>query len=195
MIGKIKGLLLLKQPPQLLLDVQGIGYEVEVPMSTFYDLPELGQMVALYTHFVVREDAQLLFGFASVAERDVFRLLLKVSGIGGRIALSILSALSVPQLAQAIAQEDCMLLAKVPGIGKKTAERLIIDLRGKLNVTLDLLSPASASAPTALEDVLHALLSLGYSEKEASAAVKLLPVDCSVNEGIRLALKSFSKVR
>lgn len=195
MIGKIKGLLLAKQPPQLLLDVQGIGYEVEVPMSTFYDLPELGQSVALYTHFVVREDAQLLFGFASVAERDAFRLLLKVSGIGGRIALSILSALSVAQLAQAIAQEDCLLLAKVPGIGKKTAERLILDLRGKLSVIPDLLSPAYSPAPSALDDVLHALLSLGYSEKEASAAVKLLPVDCGVNEGIRLALKFFSKVK
>jgi Holliday junction DNA helicase RuvA len=192
MIGRIAGTLLEKNPPQVLIDAHGVGYEVDVPMSTFYNLPELGANVALFTHLVVREDAQLLFGFGTDAERKVFRQLLKVSGVGARTALAVLSGLSVGDLAQAVTLQDVGRLTKVPGIGKKTAERLLLELKGKLGVEL-----ASAvdvhRLPPAGSDVLNALLALGYNEKEALAATKQLPADASVSDGIRQALRALSK--
>ena len=182
MIGRISGTLLEKNPPQVLVDAQGVGYEIDVPMSTFYNLPNLGEKVMLFTHLVVREDAQLLFGFATDAERKVFRQLLKVSGIGARTALSVLSGMSVGELAQAITMQDVGRLTRVPGIGKKTAERLLLELKGKLGVELassiDVHRPPSAGS-----DVMNALLALGYNEKEALAATRQLPAEASVADG------------
>lgn len=198
MIGRLTGTLIEKQPPQIVLEVNGVGYEIDVPMSTVYELPTLGSQVALFTHQAIREDAHLLFGFASRVERDTFRELIKISGVGPKIALAILSGMNADELALAIAGEDTARLAKVPGIGKKTAERLVLELRGKLG-KLSGSSPvpgkASPMMPTsARQDILHALLALGYNEREAAAALKLIPEDASVNDGIRLALKSLAKV-
>ena len=187
MIGRLVGTLAEKSPPQLLIDANGVGYEVDVPMSTFYNLPGLGEKVTLLTHFVVREDAQILFGFLTHAERATFRLLVKISGVGPRTALSILSGLSVDELAQAIALQESGRLIKVPGIGKKTAERLLLELKGKL---------AEASAPAggqAASDVVNALVALGYSDKEALVAVKGLAPGLPVAEAIRAALKALAK--
>jgi holliday junction DNA helicase RuvA len=190
MIGRLSGLLAEKNPPQVLLDVAGVGYEIDVPMSTFYNLPALGERVTLLTHFVVREDAQALFGFLTQAERVTFRQLVKISGVGPRMALSILSGLSVTELAQAISVQDSARLVKVPGVGKKTAERLLLELKDKL--APDLSSPAQVvSADQA--DILQALVALGYSDREAAAAVKNLPADMGVSDGIKLALKSLAK--
>jgi Holliday junction DNA helicase RuvA len=190
MIGRLSGLLAEKNPPQLLVDVAGVGYEVDVPMSTFYNLPALGERVTLLTHFVVREDAQVLFGFLTASERTTFRQLIKISGVGPRMALSILSGLSVTELAQAISLQDSGRLVKVPGIGKKTAERLMLELKGKLGA--DLALPASVSSE-AQADILQALIALGYSDREAAAALKALPPDTGVSNGIKLALKSLTK--
>ena len=192
MIGRIAGVLLEKNPPQVLLDANGVGYEIDVPMSTFYNLPDLGGKVMLFTHLVVREDAHLLFGFATDAERKVFRQLLKVSGIGARTALSVLSGMSVGDLAQAITLQDAGRLTKVPGIGKKTADRLLLELKCKLGA--ELASEVGVNRlPPAGSDVLNALIALGYNEKEALAATKSLPADISVADGIRAALRSLSK--
>ncbi|GAB1394367.1 Holliday junction branch migration protein RuvA [Rhodocyclaceae bacterium] len=199
MIGRITGTLLEKYPPQILVDVGGVGYEIDVPMSTFYNLPNLGEKVALVTHLVVREDAHLLFGFLTEAERALFRQLLKISGIGARMALAVLSGLSVGELAQAVALQESGRLVKIPGIGKKTAERLLLELKGKLpvgsgaGVKVGAGGTAAAAAPDALSDILNALLALGYSEREALSAVKALPADSGVSEGIRQALKSLAK--
>jgi len=190
MIGRLSGLLAEKNPPQLLVDVNGVGYEVDVPMSTFYNLPPLGERVTLLTHFVVREDAQVLFGFLTGSERTTFRQLIKISGVGPRMALSILSGLSVTELAQAISLQDSARLVKVPGIGKKTAERLLLELKGKLGA--DLALPASVSSE-AQADILQALVALGYSDREASAALKSLPPETSVSDGIKLALRSLAR--
>jgi len=190
MIGRLSGLLAEKNPPQLLVDVNGVGYEVDVPMSTFYNLPALGERVTLLTHFVVREDAQVLFGFLTTEERATFRLLVKISGVGPRTALSILSGLSVSELAQAVSLQESARLVKVPGIGKKTAERLLLELKGKLGADLGL--PASV-ASDAQGDILQALVALGYSDREAALALKSLPADVGVSEGIKLALKSLAK--
>src|SRR5688572_25605223 len=190
MIGRVTGTLAEKNPPELLIDCNGVGYEVAVPMSTFYNLPAIGERVTLLTHFVVREDAQLLYGFLSAAERATFRELLKISGIGPRTALAVLSGMSVTELAQAVAQQQAARLQKVPGIGKKTAERLLLELKGKL--APDLASPATA-ASDAQADIVQALVALGYSEREAGAALKALPPDVGVSEGIKLALKALSK--
>ena len=190
MIGRVTGTLAEKNPPQLLIDCNGVGYEVDVPMSTFYNLPVVGERVTLLTHLVVREDAQLLYGFLSAAERATFRELLKISGIGPRTALAVLSGMSVTELAQAVAQQQAARLQKVPGIGKKTAERLLLELKGKL--APDLASPATA-ASDAQADIVQALVALGYSEREAGAALKALPPDVGVSEGIKLALKALSK--
>ncbi len=190
MIGRLAGLLAEKSPPQLLVDVGGVGYEVDVPMSTFYNLPGLGEKVVLLTHFVVREDAQLLFGFLTHDERSTFRQLVKISGIGPRLALSILSGLSVNELAQAITRQDSGRLVKVPGIGKKTAERLLLELKGKLG---DALAPPASVASDAQADILQALLALGYSDKEAAAALKALPADVGVSDGIKLALRALAR--
>jgi Holliday junction DNA helicase RuvA len=192
MIGRIAGTLLEKNPPQVLIDANGVGYEIDVPMSTFYNLPELGGKVMLFTHLVVREDAHLLFGFATDAERKVFRQLLKVSGVGARTALAVLSGMSVGDLAQSVTMQDAGRLTKVPGIGKKTAERLLLELKGKLGV--ELASTVDVHRlPPAGSDILNALLALGYSEKEALAATKQLPADVTVSDGIRQALRVLSK--
>jgi holliday junction DNA helicase RuvA len=189
-IGRLSGHLAEKSPPQLLVDVGGVGYEVDVPMSTFYNLPALGERVVLLTHFVVREDAQVLFGFLTSSERSTFRQLVKISGVGPRMALSILSGLSVAELAQAISQQESARLVKVPGIGKKTAERLLLELKGKLGPDLPGAAvPASANQ----NDILQALIALGYSDREAAAVLKNLPPEIGVGEGIKLALKSLSK--
>jgi Holliday junction DNA helicase RuvA len=193
MIGQLTGVLIEKNPPQIVLDVHGVGYEVEVPMSTFYNLPELGQSVKLLTQFVVREDAQLLYGFGSNHERVAFRLLLKVSGIGAKSALVILSGLSVDELGHAIQAQDTALLTRIPGIGKKTAERMLLELRDKFNFTSSTSAAVGATQVGHTSDILNALVALGYNEREAGLAVKGLAKDVSVSEGIKLALKSFSK--
>lgn len=198
MISRLNGILIEKQPPLIVLDVHGVGYALDVPMSTFYDLPALGAPAVLFTHQVVREDAHLLYGFATRNERDTFRELIKISGIGPKIALAILSGMNADELALAIAGEDTARLAKVPGIGKKTAERLVLELRGKLanigNAGPLFSQSASMSAPSPRQDIQHALLALGYNEREAAAALKLIPEDASVNDGIKLALKSLARV-
>ena len=191
MIGRLSGTLLEKNPPQVLVDVHGLGYEVDVPMSTFYNLPAIGEKVSLLTHFVVREDGQYLYGFGSEAERYAFRQLVKISGVGARMALAVLSGLSVSDLAQAIVRQDAGRLIKVPGIGKKTAERLLLELKGKL---ADALPSAALAVPDSQHDILNALLALGYNDREASAALKHLPAGCSISDGIRQALKLLSKV-
>ena len=190
MIGRITGVLAEKSPPQLLIDVNGVGYEVDVPMSSFYNLPALGVKVTLLTHFVVREDAQVLFGFLTHDERSTFRMLIKISGVGPKMALSILSGLSVNELAQAVSLQEASRLVKVPGIGKKTAERLLLELKGKLGDSLA--APASVAAG-AQSDILQALVALGYSDREAGAALKALPADVGVSEGIKLALKQLAR--
>ncbi len=191
MIGRIQGTLIESNPPQVLVDVHGVGYEVDVPMSTFYNLPALGAQVTLLTHMIVREDAQLLYGFLTNAERECFRQLLKVTGIGARTALAILSGMSTDALAQAVAMQEVGLLTKVPGIGKKTAERLILELKDKLGTAL--VSAGVQTTSSAIADVIKALVSLGYSEREATAAAKKLPEDIDLSEGIRLALQGMVK--
>lgn len=190
MIGRISGTLIEKNPPQITVDVGGIGYEIEVPMSTFYNLPAAGDKVSLHTHLVVREDAHCLYGFGSDGERAAFRQLLKISGVGARTALAVLSGLSVAELAQAVALQETGRLVKIPGIGKKTAERLLLELRDKLPKSTVV---STAAAPDAGSDILNALLALGYNEREAASAMKLLPAGIAVSEGIRQALKSLSK--
>ena len=191
MIGRLTGLLAAKTPPQVLIDVNGVGYEVDVPMSSFYNLPGLGERVTLLTHFVVREDAQLLFGFLTAPERAVFRQLIKISGIGPRMALGLLSGLSVAELTQAVAQQQAGRLVKVPGIGKKTAERLLLELKGKLGPDLGL--PGGPIVSDAQADIVQALVALGYSERDAAAALKALPAEVGVSDGIKLALKALSR--
>ena len=193
MIGRLSGILLEKNPPQLLLDVQGVAYEVDVPMSTFYNLPGTGDRVTLFTHMIVREDAHLLYGFGSETERKAFRQLLKVNGVGAKIALAVLSGLSVAELAQAVTMQDTGRLIKIPGIGKKTAERLLLELKDKLGADVTA-TVGIHRAPPASADVLNALLALGYSDREAVAAVKKLPEGASVGDGIRQALKLLAKV-
>lgn len=194
MIGRLTGKLLEKNPPQILLDVNGVGYEVEVPMSTFYNLPNLGERVVLITHLAVREDGHFLYGFGSEDERATFRQLLKISGIGARTALAVLSGMSVADLASAVALQESGRLVKVPGIGKKTAERLLLELKDKLAKALPGVSGAALSPQYAAQsDIVNALLALGYNEKEASAALKQLPAEISVSDGIRAALKLLSK--
>ena len=193
MIGRISGTLADKQPPQVLVDVQGVGYQLNVPMSTFFNLPALGERVVLLTEFVVREDAQILFGFLTAAERATFRELVKISGVGPRTALSILSGLSVAELAAAVSRQDGARLVKVPGIGKKTAERLLLELKGKLGADLSLPSAGGQAPSESQTDISQALQALGYNEREAQAALKALPADVGVSDGIRLALKALSR--
>ena len=194
MIGRIAGKLLSKQPPRIVVDVQGVGYEIDVPMSTLYNLPAAGADVTLLTHMIVREDAHLLYGFATEQERTVFRQLLKISGVGARTALSVLSGMSVGDLHAAVAQQDSGRLTKVPGIGKKTAERLLLELKDKLDITVSATTASGTTGATnAGSDIINALLALGYNDKEASWAVKQLPAELNVNDGIRQALKLLSK--
>ncbi len=192
MIGRLSGVLVAKNPPQVIVDAGGVGYEVDVPMSTFYNLPATGEKVVLLTHLVVREDAHILFGFSTEDERLAFRKLIRISGVGARTALSVLSGLSVGDLAQAVATQDPARLTKVPGIGKKTAERLLLELKGKLADAVAGAGSAGAQ-PSASSDVLNALLALGYSEKEALLAIKQVPADMPVSDGIRAALKALAK--
>jgi holliday junction DNA helicase RuvA len=192
MIGRLAGTLLEKNPPQILLDVQGVAYEVDVPMSTFYNLPATGERVTLFTHLVVREDAHLLYGFGSESERRAFRQLLKISGVGARTALSVLSGLSVTELAQAVTLQESGRLTKIPGIGKKTAERLLLELKDKLGADVTTSVGVNRTPPPA-SDVLHALIALGYSDKEAVATIKQLPEGIAVADGIRQALKLLAK--
>lgn len=192
MIGRLSGILLEKNPPMVLVDVGGVGYEVDVPMSTFYDLPAAGQKVVLLVQQVVREDAHLLYGFLSGDERDAFRELVRVAGVGPRTALAVLSGMSVADLAQAVAAQESGRLVKVPGIGKKTAERLLLELKGRLAPEL----PGAAGRAGAVDagaDVLRALLALGYSEREATTAVKQLPAGIAVSEGIRQTLRQLAR--
>jgi Holliday junction DNA helicase RuvA len=191
MIGRLSGILLEKNPPQLLVDCQGVGYEVDVPMSTFYNLPQVGEKVVLFTHQTIREDAHLLFGFGHAEERAVFRQLIKITGVGARMALAILSGMTIPDLAQAITLQESSRLVKVPGIGKKTAERLLLELKGKLGA--DIGAGGVRALPDAQSDILNALLALGYSDKEALLALKSVPVTSGVSDGIKLALKALSK--
>ncbi|MDR0737291.1 MAG: Holliday junction branch migration protein RuvA [Zoogloeaceae bacterium] len=193
MIGRLSGLLAEKNPPQILLDVGGVGYEINVPMSTFYNLPALGESVTLLIHHVMREDGQFLYGFSATGERAAFRQLLKISGVGARTALAVLSGLSVADLSAAVARQESGRLTRVPGIGKKTAERLLLELKGKLPAALD--GDGNAAPDTAAaDDVLNALLALGYSEKEALAAIRILPHGLSTAEGIRQTLKTLARI-
>lgn len=191
MIGRLSGILLEKAPPHVLVDCNGVGYEVDVPMSTFYNLPHTGEKTVLFTHLVVREDAHLLFGFGSASERALFRQLIKITGIGARMALAILSGMSVAELSQAVTLQETGRLVKVPGIGKKTAERLLLELKGKLGADIGVVG--SAARDDAQADVLNALVALGYSDKEALLATKNLPAGSSVSDGIKFALKTLSK--
>lgn len=191
MIGRIKGYLVEKTPPFILLDAQGVGYEIEVPMTTFFNLPEVGSEITLLTHLVVREDAHLLFGFATPTERQMFRQLIKINGIGAKVALSILSSIESNELANAIKTDDTNILIKIPGIGKKTAERLVLELKDKLK-DLDV-TKSSKILVTNIDDIENALISLGYSNRDAAIAIKSLPDSISINDGIRQALKSLAK--
>ena len=190
MIGRLTGKLAAKHPPHVLVDVGGVAYELDVPMSTFYGLPATGQEVSLFTHLSIKEDAHTLYGFATLDERATFRQLIRISGVGPRTALAILSGLSVNELAQAISLQESGRLVKVPGIGKKTAERLLLELKGKLGDAL--VAPASVGN-AAQGDILQALLALGYSDREAAAALKALPGDVGVSDGIKLALRALGK--
>jgi Holliday junction DNA helicase RuvA len=192
MIGRLTGTLSEKNPPQVLVDCHGVGYEVDVPMSTFYNLPGLGEKVSLLTHFVVREDAQILFGFGSAGEREAFRQLIRISGVGPRTALSVLSGMSVADIGQAVTAQDAGRFVKVPGIGKKTAERLLLELKGKIGADLGAVGGAAIHGDTQ-GDIVQALVALGYSDKEAAAALKSLPKDIGVSEGIKQALKSLAR--
>lgn len=191
MIARLNGLLVEKSPPLIVVDCAGVGYEIEVPMSTFYNLPEVGTQVSLLTHMVVREDAQLLYGFGSEQEKNTFKQLLKVNGIGAKSALAILSGVSIDDLVYAVNDQDVSMLTRIPGIGKKTAERMLLELKDKFTVMGSATAQPQAKSPT--HDVLNALVALGYNEREAVASVKLLDKDVTVSEGIKQALKALSK--
>lgn len=190
MIGRLQGLLAEKNPPELVIDCNGVGYEVLVPMSTFYNLPGIGEKVTLLTHFVVREDAQILYGFGNHAERAAFRQLIKISGVGPRTALSVLSGMSVEELSQAITRQEAGRIIKVPGIGKKTAERLLLELKGKLGADIGVHVSITHDSQS---DILQALVALGYSDRDAALALKALPPEVGVSDGIKLALRALAK--
>lgn len=200
MIGRLRGTLLDKKPPQLLLEVGGVGYEVEAPMSTFYQLPASGSEVVLHTHLVVREDAHLLFGFASERERSLFRALLKVNGVGAKMALAILSGMNADTFARCIQENDTTSLTRLPGIGKKTAERLIVEMRDRLadwqeaGVLPVVLAVPTAEARDEVKDAVSALVSLGYKPPEASRMVSSVSTEGRSSEDIiREALKGAMK--
>lgn len=197
MIGRLRGILLVKQAPMLLVDINGVGYEVEAPMSTFYELPALGSEVTLHTHLAVREDAHTLYGFASLGERRLFRQLIKVSGVGAKLALALLSGISTAEFARCVAENDVKALTRLPGIGKKTAERLIIEMRDKLDLGevvpgLPGTRPAISQGPASpTEDAVSALISLGYKPNEASQMVRAVATPDMPSENIiRLALQA-----
>ena len=196
MIGLLRGRILMKQPPQLLLDVHGVGYEIDAPMTTFYNLPEVGEEVTLYTHLAVREDAHTLYGFSKPADRELFRHLLKVNGVGARLALTILSGMEPVQFVQCVRAGDTDSLVRLPGIGKKTAERLVMELRDRLEKASDStgvpsVDPAVAVPVTPVEDAVSALVGLGYKPQEASRMVRAVnATDLSSEQIIRQALQS-----
>jgi holliday junction DNA helicase RuvA len=190
MIGKLTGTLAEKNPPEVIVDCGGVGYEVQVPMSTFYNLPGLGERISLLTQFIVREDAQILYGFGTPQERSTFRQLIKISGIGPKMALGVLSGMSVAELSQAVTLQDPNRLTKIPGIGKKTAERLMLELKGKLGADLGIHATITHDNQA---DILQALIALGYSDRDAALALKALPQEVGVSEGIKLALKALGK--
>ena len=198
MIGRLNGRLIAKQPPAIMLDVQGVGYEVDVSMNTFCELPALDTPVTLHIHMAIREDGHFLYGFLHERERVAFRQLIKISGIGARMALAVLSGLNVDELAAAIARQDVACFTRIPGIGKKTAERLLLELKGKL----DALSGQTTTLPSGqtmatdpLQDTIDALVALGYNAKEAQSATKALPAGVSTTDAIRLALKQLSGLK
>jgi Holliday junction DNA helicase RuvA len=197
-IGRLQGILLHKEPPALLVDVGGVAYELEAPMTTFYELPAVGEKVTLYTHLVVREDAHLLYGFVREAQRRLFRALLKVNGVGPRVALAVLSGLSDEEFSRCVTEEDIARLTKVPGIGRKTAERLVIELRDKLPAGAAIATPAVPAAATApatdpVSEAVSALVALGYKPNEASRAVRSVSAKgLSAEEIIRQALKGMA---
>lgn len=193
MIGRIRGKIIEKSPPLICVDVNGIGYDVQVPMNDLYELPALGEEVTLFTHFVVREDAQQLYGFLNDAERQTFRTVIKITGIGPRTGLAILSGISAEQLALAVEEDDLNLLCKIPGIGKKTAERIVLELRGKLGAIVPATASTVASPASQRQDIANALMALGYSERELQKVLKELDPSIDVTEGIRQALKLLSK--
>ncbi len=202
MIGRIHGKIIEKQPPQLLIDVQGVGYEIDAPMSTFYQLPNMGETVTLHTHLVVREDAHLLFGFASLAERRLFRTLIKINGVGAKLALTILSGMNANEFIACVQDNDAAALVRLPGVGKKTAERLIVELRDKLKDQLpDGIASLSASSTTAEQpssspagDAVSALIALGYKPQEASRMVRAIDSSgMDTEEIIRLSLQAAVK--
>lgn len=190
MISRLRGIVLEKNPPSVIVDVHGVGYEAQVSMQTFYTLPAIGEEVQLYTQLVVREDAHLLFGFSTKEERETFQALVKVSGIGAKIALGILSALTSDELASAVANEDIKRLTAAPGIGKKTAERMVLELRGKLVSSTQPDGAIAIAENSQHDDIIHTLIALGYNDKEARQACKNLPEGTDVSEGVRLALKN-----
>lgn len=196
MIGRLRGKLIIKRAPQLLVDVNGVGYEVDAPMSSFYALPELGEEVTLFTHMVVREDAQLLYAFATEAERSFFRKLIKINGVGAKMALAILSGMSVDAFARCIQEGDVASLVRLPGVGKKTAERLIVEMKDKLQAEIESSLPSgvvvdvAAKADDPLEDAISALVALGYKANEAQRMIKAIKPDGLASEEIiRQALK------
>ena len=198
MIGRLSGRLIAKQPPAIMLDVQGVGYEVDVSMNTFCELPALDAPVTLHIHMAVREDGHFLYGFLSESERTAFRQLIKISGVGARMALAVLSGLNVDELAAAIARQDVACFTRIPGIGKKTAERLLLELKGKLDLVAGNAGTIVAGQPMAsdpLQDTIDALVALGYNAREAQSATKALPTGVSTTDAIRLALKQLSGLK
>lgn len=198
MIGRLSGRLIAKQPPAIMIDVQGVGYEVDVSMNTFCELPALDAPVTLHIHMAVREDGHFLYGFLSESERTAFRQLIKISGVGARMALAVLSGLNVDDLAAAIARQDVACFTRIPGIGKKTAERLLLELKGKLDLVAGnaaIIAAGNSIAADPLQDTIDALIALGYNAREAQAATKALPVGVSTTDAIRLALKQLSGLK
>lgn len=198
MIGRISGRLLAKQPPSILIDVNGIGYEIDVSMNTFCELPALDASVTLHIHMAVREDGHFLYGFLTESERTAFRQLIKISGVGARMALAVLSGLNVDELAAAIARQDVACFTRIPGIGKKTAERLLLELKGKLDLVVGTAGGPTSGQPmiaNPLQDTVDALVALGYNAREAQSAVKALPAGVSTTDAIRLALKQLSGLK
>lgn len=198
MIGRLSGRLIAKQPPAILVDAQGVGYEVDVSMNTFCELPALDAPVTLHIHMAVREDGHFLYGFLSESERTAFRQLIKISGVGARMALAVLSGLSVDELAAAIARQDVACFTRIPGIGKKTAERLLLELKGKLDLVAGNAATVAAGhtiAADPLQDTIEALVALGYNAREAQSATKALPAGVSTTDAIRLALKQLSGLK
>lgn len=197
MIGFLRGMVVAKSPPQLLVDVGGVGYELESPMSTFYALPAAGEPVQLLTHLVIREDAHVLYGFATEEERRLFRNLLRISGVGPKIALAILSGVTVQGFAQSVQSQDAVALTRIPGVGRKTAERLIVEMRdrlGTLEATIDLRSGAPSGAGNAGNEAFSALVALGYSASEATRLIKAVgPGEYGVEELIRRALQGAAR--